>query len=506
MKRFFGYFCASALVLSALCGCGQKAETPQKWVDLRYRVNDSYELPARGAQPFTMVISSTDPWTVTSAHPDWCIIDNEEGEASAADDILLGKGEKTTVRVKYYDNTELDDRIDKIMIRSDYWLGKTVTVYQKGIAYLSIPDEEQEITVSKFGGEYSFRIQSNQDWSAKVTEGDWISITEGATGSLDGVVKVQATENAQEQRYAAVTVYDRHGEERMTVRFTQDGVQLDPLTFELRAGYDQASISLGVVSNAGWVAVKDNEADDWYTILNPENSGNGTVNVSLKPNDGTGLRVGRIIVKSIAANPDDYVAQKVVVVKQAYKVDPVRYEFDNDAINGSWKSDQANTPVYTKGVGTYFKSYARLNNGSMPFGSYTFRWSAIDPACRIRHWFCYSDGQEIKYNIMAAKGGLAIEFNSSSSGVSGKPTISTDMALDITKPIEVTLKFDPSGAEYCHVTYYCNGVEVASFDSSDEIMHMVKWGKSINMYVGVDTGGSAVCEWYEYTAPVNWDE
>lgn len=184
MRRFFGYFCASALVLSALCGCGQKAETPQKWVDLRYRVDDSYELPARGAQPFTMVISSTDPWTVTSAHPDWCIIDNEEGEASAADDILLGKGEKTTVRVKYYDNTELDDRIDKIMIRSDYWLGKTVTVYQKGIAYLSIPDEEQEITVSKFGGEYSFSIQSNQDWSAKVTEGDWITITEAACRTL----------------------------------------------------------------------------------------------------------------------------------------------------------------------------------------------------------------------------------------------------------------------------------------------------------------------------------
>ena len=46
-------------------------------------------------------------------------------------------------------------------------------------------------------------------------------------------------------------------------------------------------------------------------------------------------------------------------------------------------------------------------------------------------------------------------------------------------------------------------------------MRTIKWGSSINLYVGVDTAdgskakntsASAVCEWFEYTAPVNWDE
>ncbi|MBP5483190.1 MAG: hypothetical protein J6X99_02865 [Bacteroidales bacterium] len=51
-----------------------------------------------------------------------------------------------------------------------------------------------------------------------------------------------------------------------------------------------------------------------------------------------------------------------------------------------------------------------------------------------------------------------------------------------------------------------NGVEAGSFDTSETMLRTVKWGSSINMYVGVDTGGSAICEWYEYVAPMNWDE
>ena len=37
-------------------------------------------------------------------------------------------------------------------------------------------------------------------------------------------------------------------------------------------------------------------------------------------------------------------------------------------------------------------------------------------------------------------------------------------------------------------------------------MRSVLWNAGINMYFGVDVGGSAICEWYEYTAPMNWDE
>ena len=198
MKQLVNIFCAAAVLLAVLSGCQKKAEQAQKTVDLRYRANDSYDLPAAGAQSFTILVASTDPWTVTSAHPDWCIISEEEGEGSDPEQVHTGKATPTTIRVQYYDNTYLDDREDKITIQSDYWVGKVITVRQKGIAFLTIPEADLDLSVEKAGGDYYIHIDSNQDWSSKVTAGEWISITEGATGHGVGTVTVAAETNAKE--------------------------------------------------------------------------------------------------------------------------------------------------------------------------------------------------------------------------------------------------------------------------------------------------------------------
>ena len=507
MKRLLTFL--GVLLPLAMCmgvSCGQKEDAlPGVQVDLRYRVADSYDLPAIGAAPFTIVVTSSDPWTVTSQHPDWCIIDEEDGKASDPAQVRVGKGDKTTIRVQYYNNTGLDDRVDYIEIRSKDWLGKRVTVRQKGIAYLTIPEDEIVMEVTKAGGDVPVHISANQDWSVAVTSGSWLSVKEGASGNGDGEAIFFAEDNPGEKRYAQAEIYDRHGDVMYVVDFTQDGVQLDPSSFELRAGFDQLSTSLDIIANCSWKAVKDNEADTWYTIEDPENSGDGTIHVTLTKNEGTTLRVGHIIITSTGGGPDDFVATKIITIKQAYEIKPVRVEFNNEEMS-LWKSDWTNTPVYTKGVGTLFTSQARLNKGDKPFGTYTFRWSAVSPEARVRHWFCYSDGQEIKYNLVGANKNVVMDFNSSSAGVSGKPSGLSSYDVDITVPHELTIKFDPCGTEYCHVTFLVDGVEIGAFDSGDTVMHMVKWGSSINMYVGVDTGGSAVCEWYEYTEPTNWDE
>ena len=505
MNRIINIICLTAALVAGLCGCQKPASMPGTQIDLRYRVADSYDLPASNAQSFSIVVTSSDPWTVTSEHPDWCIIDIEEGDASDPANVRIGKGDKTTIRVQYYDNLGLDDRTDHIEIRSGSWLGKRVTVNQKGIAYLNIPEEELSIDVTKAGGEVQFHIFANQDWSTAVTDGDWLSITDGATGSGDGTVTITAVDNPGEKRYAVVNVYDRHGVEAATINLTQDGAQLDPATLEIRAGYDQHAATLDVIANSRWKAMKDNEGDTWYNITNPENDGDATLELTLTDNPGEGLRIGHIILQSVSDDPDAYMVERIITVKQAYRIAPVRVEFDNDEM-GRWESDKGIDPIYTKGVGTLFQGggqYARLHNGEMPFGTYTFRWSNLTGDARIRHWFCYGDGQEIKYNITSGK--ISLDFNTSSAGISGKPEIS-GIELDTSVPHEYTLKFDPSGANYCHVTYLLDGVEFASFDSSDTIMHKVLWGEEINMYVGVDTGGSAICEWYEYTAPVNWED
>ena len=507
MKKLVHIIAAAAL-FGGLAGCAQKEQEKIDAVDLRYKCESEYNLSATEAKPFTIVVTSSAPWTVTSAHPDWCIIDAEEGEASPAEDVHVGKGTKTYVTVKYYNNTGLDDRTDKITIASDYWVGKVITVNQKGIAFLTVPSDEQDLAVTKAGGNYSFQINSNQNWSTEVTEGRWISIAEGATGNGNGTVTVAAEENASELRYAQVTVFDRNKVPMAYVKFTQDGVQLVPAATEIRASYDQAIATVDIAANAKWQVVKGADEPDWFSIVTPTGEGNGTIQLALNQNDGDAIRKSTILIRNVSTNPDDPVIEKEVIVKQAYKITPQRFIMNDDEV-AKWNLEWANKPVYVKDVGVLFQAQSRLN-ASMPFGTYTFRWSNFtpDPAgsegLRCRHWFCFDEGAELKFDIRPVDGKISFDVNAAGDG--NKPSIDAYTAVDFTKPIEITYKFDPSGAEYCKVTYLVNGEVAATFETSENLLRSIKWGSKINMYFGADKSGSAICEWYEYTPPLNWDE
>ena len=511
MKKISILFClAAALVTGLTTGCQQEIQEPEKIVDLRYRAQDTYDLPAAGAKAFTILVASTEPWTVTSEHPDWCIISEEEGDASDPALVHDGKAEATVIRVQYYDNTFLDDREDKITIKSDYWTGKVITVRQKGSAFLTVTEEDLDQEVTKAGGDHFIHIKSNQDWSAKVTGGDWVTVSEGATGHGTGTVTVNAAENSSELRYAEVTVYDRHNEAAALIKFTQDGVQLVPLSTEIRAGYDQASGEVDVLSNAKWVVTKESESDDWFQILTPSGEGDGKIQLSFTQNNEDALRTAVIILKNVVAHEGDYAAIKEIVVKQAYKIEPKRVLMNNDEL-GSWSSDWSNPPSYVKDLGTLFTAKCRIHNGSKPFGTYTFHWSNItqnaasETGVRVRHWFCFDEGCELKADIRPMDGKVSFDFNAANDG--NKPSIDGYTAVDFTQPVEFTFKFDPSGANHCHVTYLVNGEVAGSFDTSESLLRTVTWGTNINMYLGVDNegSGSAVLEWYEYTAPMNWE-
>ena len=516
MKKTLYLILAGMALMAGLASCVEnKPEEPLDTVELRYRANDKYELDAISPQAFMIVVKSTKPWTVTSAHPDWCIISEEDGEAQPDSLVHAGKGENTNIKVQYYDNTGLDDRTDYIKIASHGFTGKTITVYQKGTAYLRVPEDEQEFMMEKAGGEVSFNIISNQPWSTSLISADsqWLTIAEGTTGEKNGTVKLTAPENNGEMRYASVAVYDRNGEERAIIKITQDGVLLDPEALEIRAGYDQESSSLHVVSNTKWTAKKDSETATWFEIVNPDgHNGDGTLEIKLQKNTGSSsLRAASITISSIAANAGDPTVTRTIMVKQAYPIAPVRVVPDNGEL-GNWNSDWDNPPVYTKDVGTLFTARCRLNRSTMPFGTYTFRWKDITPdpnaasenAIRVRHWFCFSESCEMKADIRPVDGKVGFEFNAAGDG--NKPSLSSYTDVDFTQPVELTYKFDPSGSEHCHVTYLVNGKEAASFNTAEDMLRTVTWGANINMYIGVDKSGSAILEWYEYTAPMDWGD
>lgn len=521
MKKLIYILCAAAALLTAFTGCQKNSgQENVKTIDLRYRANDSYDLPATDAPGFTILVASSDPWVIYSEHPDWCMISQEEGEAVNADSLHVGRAPITTVRVQYYDNTFLDDREDVITIQSEYWIGKQVTVRQKGIAFLTIADEDLDQEVIKAGGDYTIHINSNQNWTAKVTEGDWISISDGASGSKVGDVTLTASDNPQEMRYASVTIYDRHDVAMYVAKFTQDGVKLDPATFEMRTDFDQATVSLDIASNTKWTIVKESLGDDWFTLDKESGEGDDTVTITLTQNDDSGIRKANILLRNVVETAGDYQAEKTIVLKQAYKIEPVRTVASPDAIWGT--GDWANPPVYKKDLnGIYFEAKSRMNT-TMPFGTYTFHWSNLvshpeQGGPRVRHWFCFGESAEMKMDIRPSDGKVSFDFNVAGDG--NKPSIDGYTDVDWTAPVEVTYKFSPNGktgifkkdseelqVEWCHITFLVNGNEAGSFDSASDMMRSVYMGASINMYLGCDTAGSAVLEWWDYTAPMNWDE
>lgn len=520
MKKIINIFCTVAALLAVFACQEKQGQETRQTVDLRYRAMDSYDVAATSAQAINILVVSTDPWTVTSDHPDWCIISQEEGPGSDREQVHLGQAESTSVRIQYYDNPSLEDREDKITIQSEYWVGKVITVRQKGLAFLTIPDADLDQTVIKGGGEYTIHIKSNQNWTAKVTEGDWINITDGLSGSLDGDIVLSAENNPKEKRYASITIYDRHNVAMYVAKFTQEGLQLDLAKTELRTDYNQASVSVDIVSNAKWTVAKSSEADDWFTIDNTSGNGNGTIKITLTPNDEDAVRKADLIVKNVIETEGEYQAEKTIVLKQAYHVVPKRYYLDKDEMS-LWKSDQANAPVYTAGVGTFFNYPSRLNRGDMPMGTYSFCWSNIQTnpevadAARARHWFCFSESAELKCDLRPFDDGGKIGFSFNAAGDGNKPSPDTIYEVDFSQPVVFTVKFEPNNVfytddegnttEYCHVQFYVNDVPGSSFDTSHDLFRTCYWGAKINMYVGMYNCGSGVCEWYEYSEPIEWN-
>ena len=511
MKKTAYIILALLALVIGLWACNSKQEpvnpeaAAEAGVDLRYRVNDIYNLTAFNPETITIVVKSTKPWTVRSYHPDWCMISQESGEAVPDSLVHVGKGENTTIKVQYYDNTMLDDRTDYIEIASDGYVGKKVTVNQKGSAYISVPEDEQEILLPKDASEAFFHVLSNQSWSTAITEidGDWLTIKEGATGEMDGVVTVSAQQNTKEMRYATVTLYDRHSKKVVDIKYCQDGVQLEPENTEIRAEWNSTDASLAVAANTHWTVTKKDAGATWFEITTPEFNGSGEIKLSFQENENTFIRESVIVLQT---DPDEneFFVKREILVRQAYATTPIRYNMD-PAEMAEWKSDKNLDPVYQDGVGMYFEkgtgdAYARLNR-SMPAGSYAFHWKNFSADVEVRHWFCYSGGQEIKLYFY----GNALDLSFSVSAPEEKPAKTYGVTDGFDPAVDHTLSVDyAQDGEYCAITVSVDGVMAYKFNTGPNSVSNCKWGANINMYLGVDNG-SAVMDWYEYTPPFSWD-
>lgn len=457
-----------------------------KWVDLRYRVEqDAYMIDAKGNETITFMVKSTDPWEVFgSKNEDWYSISPSKGEA----------GETYTVTVTCEENVDLDDRIDTINIKSNYWLGKQFTLTQKGTAYLEydnvsmIPQENVSIT---------FDVLTNQKWSAEVTEGNiWLSITSGTSGEGNGQITIKATANSGEQRTGIVTVYDRYGVVAQEVSVTQAGVVLtpqDPENGSWFAIYEQEqTLVIPVESNAKWTVTKENETDDdWYDFETTIFDGNSDLKIIVSEHKGTAVRTGTIVLATIAEEGATPLVKKVRF-KQANPKIPVVH--DGGDISGTMYGPSSLMP-------------GRYNFYIEPFGEATLKFFFI---------WNGSPYAELRYHIINKKTDLSTtpwcsDVFSGHSGV----TKDVDTSKSHVLSLEIQELVDSKGDSWIYTEWIMDGEVIAKATSdgiSDANGTSDTWKVPYSNIVQGGTfqlqasGGTITLSKWEYVAPLVWGE
>lgn len=336
--------CGSVLLAGAFASC--KKTGPMKWVDLRYLAEDSYTLTATSPEPIRLKVKSTDPWKVYGTESSWCSITPSEGGASELFDVT----------VQYTENTELDDRLDTLVIQSDYWIGKWIPVRQKGTAYLNI-EESGDLNIGQFGGTAQFSIRANQDWSlVKANDAPWLTLIKTSGHGDANILLAVSEENKGERRFADIDVLNRHDEREQTVRVWQDGVVLTPAQVRMRTTFDAQTLSVKVSSNADWTVEKADTGIGWFEFSQTEFSGDGTLQINLTENTGASIRTAEVLLKTKAADGFKQIV-KSIVIRQAYNPTPDYYDFDASGLEQWIINGADNDKSSCKVVGSCLEIY-----------------------------------------------------------------------------------------------------------------------------------------------------
>lgn len=468
------------IILLSLFAQSCKDDDAMKWVDLRYKADDSYTIAADGTQPVNIQVKSTDLWVVYSSHSDWCTISPDEGEA----------GELYDVQITYKPNTSLDDRADTITIKSDYWIGKEVAVIQKGTAYLTLEGDQDFFLAKEENSTRTFKVKTNQKWSAIVTEGsEWLSVASGETGELDGEVTVKCKVNKGEKRYGKIVVYDRHGVSTAEVVCTQDGVQLDPESFSIRTDHTAHEIILPVVSNTEWIVTKDNEDAEWYSFEQTEFEGTQDLVIRLNANIGTSVMKATFTLSTKAVEGITPIT-RTITLKQANEAIAVRHEFDDP---NNWGINSGTSMAN----GDLTCTAARVTRGSFAPGYYSVRIKSMTDDAQSTLFFTYGSN-EIRWHLNMGTG------KTNYSTTPWTPIIERNKTFDKSlKSYTLGLNLTKSETEgMMKIEWYLNDVLMDSYDNDKGVLFSYA---NAFVYLGASVG-TVVYDWWEYTAPIDWGD
>lgn len=489
----------SLLAAFGLQGC--QDEEQSKWVDLRYRVDDAYIVPHHATETedlsVSFLVKSTDPWEVYGKNNEsWYTISPATGDDP----------EQTyTVTITCQPNESLDARLDTFYIKSDYWTGKEFTLTQEGTAFLTqdYNPVEGEGMIPMEGTPITFTVTSNQNWTAEVTEGDWLHITSGASGSGDGsatvetTVTLEADPNTGARRYGTLVIYDRNGDAVQTVSVTQDGVQIEPVQPENGNWwpmYDEAQqLVIHVESNSCWQVSKENELNDaWFDFEQTEFEGSVDLVINVQQHDaGSNVRSANIILSSVSDDPDIEPVSTTIRIKQASsEASRTTTHDENTTVTGDYYFSSGMQPGrYNFYVGPFGDSYLEL----------FFMWSGV----------VTSNGEYCQFNYKVQNSETHLSTTPWSSAIFNENSIHpVDTSVDNVLSIDYTLVTDANGT-WLRPEFLLNGTSFGATvsDGSHEWRVAYSAIQNVNgqLLMRCTSGSIPFIKW-EYISPIDWGE
>jgi hypothetical protein len=251
-------------------------------------------IPAEAeAGNYTITVASNTAWTAAvedAAAHNWCTITN--GTKGSEDG---------TITLRTVQNTITEERYALITVTTGT-LTRQVAITQAAAAPVLNVDKT-DINATATAAAYTIGVTSNLTWTATVSSGATWCTLPNSTGGLEtrsnnGTVTVNVAENpTAETRAATVTVTS--GTLTKTVAVTQAAavptLEVDKTTIE--AGTNAAAYTIGVTSNATWMATVNSGAT-WCTLANANATGNGMVTVNVAENPTVETRTATVTVTS----------------------------------------------------------------------------------------------------------------------------------------------------------------------------------------------------------------
>jgi hypothetical protein len=234
----------------------------------------------------SFTVTSNSGW-IAQSNAGWCIV-TPSG---------TGNG---IITASYTENITTSSRVALITVSSSGTSDLTVTVTQSGAAVtLSVTPALQN--VSSAAGMTEYLVASNTNWNAQSSVG-WCIVT--PTGSGDGIINADYTENTGTTARTAVITISASGATSQTVTLMQLGS--DPALAVSPENQDVSntagSATYAVTSNVLWTAVSN---ADWCSVT-PSGSGNGALVADYSMNTENSTRIA-IITLSAPGTPDQSV-------------------------------------------------------------------------------------------------------------------------------------------------------------------------------------------------------